>query len=58
MAQYNKYEIMNMLEAYHNTVSAEPFQRAETEEFLEEYLQDLDRTIERSYEIDFDFDDL
>jgi hypothetical protein len=58
MATYNKHEIMNILETYHNTVSDDTFSRAETEEFLLEYLDDLDRQISKSYEIDFDFDDL
>lgn len=58
MANYNKHEIMNILEAYHNTVSDNTFSKAESEEFLLEYLEDLDRQVNRSYEIDFDFDDL
>jgi hypothetical protein len=58
MTTYNKHEIMNMLEAYHNTVSNDVFNRAESEEFLLEYLDDLDRHVSKSYEIDFDFDDL
>ena len=58
MATYNKHEIMNILETYHNTISDDTFSRAETEEFLLEYLDDLDRHISKSYEIDFDFDDL
>jgi len=58
MANYNKHEIMNILETYHNTISNDTFSRAETEEFLLEYLDDLDRQISKSYEIDFDFDDL
>ncbi len=58
MATYNKHEIMNILETYHNTISNDTFSRAETEEFLLEYLDDLDRQISKSYEIDFDFDDL
>ena len=58
MANYNKHEIMNILETYHNTISNDTFSRAEAEEFLLEYLDDLDRQISKSYEIDFDFDDL
>lgn len=58
MATYNKHEIMNILETYHNTISNDTFSKAETEEFLLEYLEDLDRQVSKSYEIDFDFDDL
>lgn len=55
---YNKQDVVAMLEAYHHTISSEPVNHVILSEFVEEYLMDVDHIVEKSYEVDFNFDDL
>ena len=53
-----KVEILALLADYHKQVSAEQVDHLFIEEFYNEAMALRDEIIERSYTVDFDFDDL
>lgn len=53
-----KVEIFALLADYHKQVSAEQVDHLFIEEFYNEAIAQREEAIERSYTVDFDFDDL
>lgn len=53
-----KVEVLALLADYHKQVSAEQVDHLFIEEFYNEAMALRDEIIERSYTVDFDFDDL
>lgn len=53
-----KVEIIELLAQYHRQVSTEPVDYFMIDEFFKEFMCDRENSIEKSYEVDFNFDDL
>lgn len=51
-------EIIAILEAYHKQISTEKVDYMFLIDFLDEQIQEIEHTIENSYEVDFNFEDL
>jgi hypothetical protein len=53
-----KVEIAELLAQYHRQVSTEPVDYFMIDEFFKEFMFHRDNSIENSYEVDFNFDEL
>lgn len=53
-----KVEVLALLADYHKQVSAEQVDHLFIEEFYNEVMAQREEAVERSYIVDFDFDDL
>ncbi len=53
-----KVEIIELLAQYHKQVSSDSVDYFMIDEFFKEFMCDRENSIEKSYEVDFNFDDL
>jgi hypothetical protein len=54
----HREEVIAILEAYHKQISKEKVDYSFLIDFLDEQLQEIDHRVEKSYEVDFTFEDL
>lgn len=54
----HREEVIAILEAYHKQISKEKVDYMFLIDFLDEQIQEIDHRIEKSYEVDFTFEDL